>query len=112
MRSAASDRWAQWLLHRRDGGNPALRQQMLQQLISIRDRVQLRLGPDGQWYRLVRSGPGWDLAAAPTPTPPPSPQPLNHRPRVSASRARCVRHYGVSRTAAHHMGLERRGLPS
>ena len=31
--------------------------------------VQLRLGPDGQWYRLVRSGTGWDLNAAPDPDP-------------------------------------------
>jgi uncharacterized Zn finger protein len=31
--------------------------------------VQLRLGPDGQWYRLVRSGTGWDLDAAPDPDP-------------------------------------------
>lgn len=34
-----------------------------------RGSVQLRLGTDGQWYRLVRSGSGWDLAAAPHPDP-------------------------------------------
>ncbi|MGQ0719529.1 MAG: SWIM zinc finger family protein [Pseudonocardiales bacterium] len=31
--------------------------------------VQLRLGQDGQWYRLARSGTGWDLDAAPDPDP-------------------------------------------
>ncbi|MGH4010213.1 MAG: SWIM zinc finger family protein, partial [Pseudonocardiaceae bacterium] len=31
--------------------------------------VQLRLGSDGQWYRLARSGTGWDLDAAPDPDP-------------------------------------------
>jgi uncharacterized Zn finger protein len=34
-----------------------------------RGSVQLRLGTDGQWYRLVRSGSGWDLDAAPDPDP-------------------------------------------
>lgn len=34
-----------------------------------RGSVQLRLGADGQWYRLVRSSSGWDLAAAPNPDP-------------------------------------------
>ncbi len=34
-----------------------------------RGAVQLRLGTDGQWYRLVRSGSGWDLDAAPDPDP-------------------------------------------
>jgi uncharacterized Zn finger protein len=31
--------------------------------------VQLRLRPDGQWYRLARSGTGWDLDSAPDPDP-------------------------------------------
>jgi uncharacterized Zn finger protein len=31
--------------------------------------VQLRLGSDGQWYRLARSGTGWDLDSAPDPDP-------------------------------------------
>ncbi|MGH3812400.1 MAG: hypothetical protein ACRDUV_08080, partial [Pseudonocardiaceae bacterium] len=31
--------------------------------------VQLRLGQDGQWYRLARSGTTWDLDAAPHPDP-------------------------------------------
>ncbi|MGQ0779374.1 MAG: SWIM zinc finger family protein [Pseudonocardiales bacterium] len=34
-----------------------------------RDSVQLRLAPDGLWYRLTRSGTDWDLAAAPHPDP-------------------------------------------
>lgn len=34
-----------------------------------RGSVQLRLGTDGQWYRLARSGNGWDLDAAPDPDP-------------------------------------------
>jgi hypothetical protein len=31
--------------------------------------VQLRLGTDGQWYRLARSTTAWDLDAAPHPDP-------------------------------------------
>ncbi|MGH3941683.1 MAG: SWIM zinc finger family protein [Pseudonocardiaceae bacterium] len=34
-----------------------------------RDSLQLRLGPDGLWYRLTRSGTDWDLDATPHPDP-------------------------------------------
>ena len=31
--------------------------------------VQLRLGPDGLWYRFGRSFGGWDLVSGPSPDP-------------------------------------------
>jgi SAM-dependent methyltransferase len=37
--SSAADPWAEWLLHRRDGGDPATRQVTLRALHRIRDRV-------------------------------------------------------------------------
>ena len=34
-----------------------------------RGRLQLRLGPNGLWYRLVRSGSAWVLDGPPSPDP-------------------------------------------
>ncbi len=39
MSSTGRDKWAEWLLHRRDGGDPEQREKALEYLLPIRDRV-------------------------------------------------------------------------
>lgn len=65
MAETASDKWAAWLLHRRDGGDPAQREKALEYLLPIQKRVldNARIGP-GDVVLDVGAGDGLIALAA------------------------------------------------